>query len=471
MSARPTARRPHRAARWAAAVALGAALAAGVGAVGAGRGGSAHAAPSQQATPTPVTLSGTLRREASPLCAAARWRLEPCGDGAATRIGSTGLPLDTYADLEVTLTGRLSSCPGGSPFIDVSGISAHPCAAPTAAPNDPNLALGRPVQVPTGSADPNGGQVNDGSTATAWRAPGSAASWLYVDLQSEQSIHKFVFRWGAGHAVRYGIYMWDRGNGAGGDWSALYFNPAGRGGDETVVVPLVRAQVFLLYLVTPADAALGFELREWEVYGRQATNLARGHHVDASSEQPLYPARHAVDGDDATAWHGAAARRSTPPTWLRIVYSPLRADISAVRIVWDRAFARQYRVHLRADGEWLKAYFPLENDGWEVPNMVSWGTPFSVDEVWVVIDESDVTQDHVGIRELELYAQPPTAALAGALDLRAHLDRRPAASDADAAPLGRDAVTLGARLQTERWAADDPLAADPLAADPFAVAP
>ncbi len=461
MARRTAARR--RGWRRAAAAAGAAALSAALAAVFAPVDVPARAAPAQQATPTPVTLSGTLRRGASPGCPAAAWRLEPCGGGAPVPIGSTGLPLDGYADLEVTLTGRQNSCPGGGAFVDVSGISAHPCAAPTAAPNDPNLALGRPVQVPAGNPDPNGGQVNDGSTATAWRAPGGAVSWLYVDLQSEQSVHKFVFRWGAGHAARYGIYMWDRGNGRGGDWSALYFNPAGRGGDETVVVPLVRAQVFLLYLVTPADAAAGFELREWEVYGRQVTNLARGHHVDASSEQPLYPARHAVDGQDGTAWHGAAARRMTAPTWLRVVYSPLRADISAVRILWDRAFARQYRIHLRADGEWLKAYFPLENDGWEVPNAVSWGTPFSVDEVWVVIDESDVAFDHVGIRELELYAQPPSATLAGALDLRAYLDRQPAATDADAAAaLGRDAVAQGARLQVERWASDDPRPLDPI---------
>lgn len=405
----------------------------------------AVAAPVQQQTPTPtpVVLNGVLKALASPSCPAAGYELEPCDGGAPIPIGSS-LSLAGYVNLQVSINGRARSCPGGGSYVDVTGISPHPCASPTAVAPDPNLALGKPVQIPPANPDQNGGRINDGDPDSVWRAPGGGASWLYIDLQSQQNVHKFVFRWAAGNAKRFGIYMWDPGNGASGDWSALYYTPEGKGGDETVVVPLVRAQVFLLYLVEPAKSERGFELREWEVYGAEVTNLARGHHVEASTERPLNPAHDAVDGDDTTAWHGEAARRTTPPTWIRVVYAPLRAEISAVRILWASGYALQYRVHFRADGEWLKAYVPLENDRPDWPNVVSWRFPLSVDEVWVVIDNSDVNHDFVGIRELELYAQPPSEQLDR---LTASLDPRHA--------LSGGIVVQGARLQALRPLAGD----------------
>lgn len=384
-----------------------------------------HAAPAQQQTPTPtpVTLSGTLRRGSSPNCpGVALWQLEPCFGGAPTLIGSS-LSLESYADLEVALTGRTRSCSGGGNYVDVTGISAHPCAPPTAVAADPNLALGKPVSIPADNTDRNGAAINDGDPATAWRAPGDKASWLYIDLQSERSVHKFVLRWGAGHAGRFGIYMWDRAarvNGANGDWSALYYNPSGKGGDETIVVPAIRAQVFLLYLVAPpADqAGMDFELREWEVYGAEMPNLARGHHVEASTERPLNPAAFAVDGSTDTAWHGEPVRASSQPTWLRVVYTPLQAEISSVRILWDAGYAFQYRVHFRAGGQWLAAQFPMENDQYAEWNVISWRFPLSVDEAWIVVDRSEVTHDYVGIRELELNAQPPNQLSFSSLDVR-----------------------------------------------------
>jgi len=391
-------------------------------------------APAQQQTPTPVTLDGVLRPFSSASCPSVQYRLEPCDGGAPVLIGSS-LSLADYANLAVAINGRSRSCPGGGSYVDVTGISPHPCASPTTVASDPNLALGKPVQIPPGNPDQNGGRINDGDTASLWRATGGA-SWLYIDLQSEQNVHKFVFRWGAAYAKRFGVYMWDPGNGPSGDWSALYYTPEGKGGDETVVVPLVRAQVFLLYLVEPSNPDIGFELGEWEVYGSAVTNLARGHHIEASTERPLNPARHAVDGDESTAWHGEAARRMTQPTWLRVIYAPLRADISAVRILWAGGYALKYRVHFRVDGEWLKAQFSLENDRPDFPNVVSWRFPLSVDEVWVVVDESDPNHDYVGIRELELYAQPPSDQ---ALQFATSLDPRRA--------LIGDVVVQGARLR------------------------
>lgn len=411
-----------------------------------------HPAQQQTPTPAPVTLNGVLRRGSSPNCpSVALWRLEPCDGSAPTLIGSP-LSLESYADLEVTLTGRVRTCPGGGSYVDVSGVSAHPCAAPTAVAADPNLALGKPVQIPADNPDRNGGAINDGNAATAWRAPSDKASWLYIDLQAERNVHKFVLRWGAGHAGRFGIYMWDRAarvNGANGDWSALYYNPSGKGGDETIVVPAVKAQVFLLYLVAPPADQPGadFELREWEVYGADMPNLARGHHVEASTERPLNPAAYAVDGSVDTAWHGEPARASSQPTWLRVVYAPLRADISAVRILWDAGYASRYRVHFRADGQWLAAQFPIENDQSNEWNVISWRFPLSVDEVWIVIDRSVVTHDYVGIRELELNAQPPGQSAFSSLDPRRALTGDVVVTGARlmraAMPIG-DAITDGA---------------------------
>jgi hypothetical protein len=71
-------------------------------------------------------------------------------------------------------------------------------------------------------------------------------------------------------------------------------------------------------------------------------NLGR---IDLRGPGP-YPARNAVDGDPETRW----SSDWSDPQWITVDLGSV-ADISRVRLSWETAYARAYRIEVSTDGE------------------------------------------------------------------------------------------------------------------------
>ncbi|HEY6548855.1 MAG TPA: discoidin domain-containing protein [Vicinamibacteria bacterium] len=67
-------------------------------------------------------------------------------------------------------------------------------------------------------------------------------------------------------------------------------------------------------------------------------------HIDLSAPGP-HPASHAVDGDPATRWSSAF----DDPQWITVDLGSVH-EISRVRLVWEEAFGRTYKIEVSTDG-------------------------------------------------------------------------------------------------------------------------
>ena len=58
-----------------------------------------------------------------------------------------------------------------------------------------------------------------------------------------------------------------------------------------------------------------------------------------------YPAKNAVDGDPATRW----SSEWSDPQWITVDLGS-ESEISRVKLSWEKAFARAYRIEVSTDG-------------------------------------------------------------------------------------------------------------------------
>ncbi len=323
------------------------------------------ATPMPTATPSPtaVLLQGQLLPYSGGCPAEAAVRL--CSTGRSVPI-SAGFDLSAYQYLDVNVEGVETICPStGEAVVLVSSIRALPagCSAPTPTPppsptpsTTDNLALGRTVRVSLEVPGYGASLATDGDPATAWYAA-SETAWAYVDLGTERTLNQVVLRWSDPFAARFGIYAWDAPR---GQWSGLYWNDTGRGGDETISLPPTYARYLLLYAVGSSAPQGGFAVGELEVYGRQRPNLALGASLVASGAQECCPPWLAADGDFATGW---ASRRGNPAPWYRL-HLPPATDITEVRLYWDHfAFPTTYSLVFYQAGEARQLIVPAAPPG------------------------------------------------------------------------------------------------------------
>ncbi|MFI6938579.1 discoidin domain-containing protein [Streptomyces sp. NPDC050418] len=81
--------------------------------------------------------------------------------------------------------------------------------------------------------------------------------------------------------------------------------------------------------------------------GGEAQLLSRGKPATASStETTSFPASKAVDGSNTTRW---ASKEGVDPQWLRIDLGA-QVNVSKVKLLWEAAYAKAYRVEISADG-------------------------------------------------------------------------------------------------------------------------
>ncbi|MEU4729919.1 discoidin domain-containing protein [Streptomyces sp. NPDC023588] len=105
----------------------------------------------------------------------------------------------------------------------------------------------------------------------------------------------------------------------------------------------------LLLVATAVFALVGGLLLAWPERAGAATDplISRGKPATASStETSSLGAKNAFDGNPATRW---ASAEGADPQWIRVDLGA-SATVSRVRLTWEAAYARAYRVEVSADG-------------------------------------------------------------------------------------------------------------------------
>jgi hypothetical protein len=168
-----------------------------------------------------------------------------------------------------------------------------------------------------------------------------------------------------GDLVRYNLMASGKYVDGGTGFAHLAFTQTGPG-RFTVTAP-GRLGVWKVYVYAyDGQGNVGIEQRSFRVVppAEPGTNLARGRPVTASSFQPtgdggpFTPAR-ATDGDYATRW----ASDWSDPQWFQVdLGAPAR--IRHVRLAWESAYGRSYRILTSGDGtNWTPAYTTTTGDG------------------------------------------------------------------------------------------------------------
>ncbi len=361
---------------------------------------------------TSESLSGRLENLVVG-CSPSNAALYECGTGTSIALRSLTSLDPSLFGREVSVEGYWADCSGGAGrYFVIESVVPTLCGAPTPTPaptpitTRDNLAFRAPV---TASGDVPGRikeYLTDGDPVSEWHAPAAELVYASIDLGSERAFNSFVLRWGESYATRFAIYVWDTRLGEKGDWHRVHFVTSGRGGDEEITIARADSRYILLWMVDSSTPGDGFDLREWEVYGVDAPNMALGCAAHVSSAGAGFPGWFANDGNLGTQWASDVDIVPADRTPYIYVRCPTRIDFSTLRLFWDdESWPRYYRVAFYQDGNLLPIWFSADNpdgglDWFSLPSEIS------IDTVLVFVDVKRSGYRGVRLGEFELYGLP-----------------------------------------------------------------
>jgi hypothetical protein len=287
-------------------------------------------------TPNPMSLIGKLRIKNPTDPCRHDALLSECFTGSQLLIRSD-TDLSGLIDYDVRIEGVTMACESGSgTYFQVQTIGVLPSGCgptptppptPTALPNE-DLAHNAPVTVRDELPGFPGTNVNDGDLNTSWRSD-RGATWIYLDLGKGQAVNRtfnqVVLEWGATYATRYAMYTWENGT-----WSGFYQTLGDAdGGQDKISLPRIYSRFVLLYLLESSAPGGGYDLHEWQIYGRETPNQALGGAVEVNSAQPGQPGYLANDGNYDTFW---ASVPFYGDPWIRVRLPG--TYIAEVRLYW-----------------------------------------------------------------------------------------------------------------------------------------
>ncbi|MFB6726670.1 discoidin domain-containing protein [Kribbella sp. NPDC056345] len=157
---------------------------------------------------------------------------------------------------------------------------------------------------------------------------------------------------------------------------ALVGTPSSGNGPFTVTVPQ-RLGVWKLYdYVRDGRGHVSIETRSFRVVAPpvEGTNIARGKPATASSYQQTgngapFPPSNVTDGNNATRW----ASDWADPQWVQVDLGQV-TSFDRIQLIWEGAFAREYRVEVSDDGNaWRPLYSTAAGNG-DVDDITTGGT-------------------------------------------------------------------------------------------------
>ncbi|MET7280134.1 discoidin domain-containing protein [Kribbella sp. NPDC005582] len=157
---------------------------------------------------------------------------------------------------------------------------------------------------------------------------------------------------------------------------ALVGTPSSGNGPFTVTVPQ-RLGVWKLYdYVRDGRGHVSIETRSFRVVAPpvEGTNLARGRPATASSYQQTgngapFPPSNVTDGNTATRW----ASDWADPQWVQVDLGSVQS-FDRIQLVWEGAYAREYRVEVSDDGNTWRALYTTAAGNGDVDDITTGGT-------------------------------------------------------------------------------------------------
>jgi hypothetical protein len=186
--------------------------------------------------------------------------------------------------------------------------------------------------------------LGDGDRSIAWRSAADGTQWAGVTLPRGSWVTKATIDWTEEPATDFVVQTSQNGV----DWTDQAHTIDGDGGvDEVPINPTPATHVRVL-LLDGAGGAYG--IRELSV--ASSVNLA----IDSATRASGYAGYNLVyalaDGDPTTRWRGNNADSS----WAQVELGESK-PVSTVRLSWEAAFAKAYKIQLSDDGAtWRDAY-------------------------------------------------------------------------------------------------------------------
>jgi hypothetical protein len=246
---------------------------------------------------------------------------------------------------ENTIAYKYDTCDSGNVNLDALIVGAAGEAL--------NLALHKPV-LASSSVDlaSRPSNVVDGSVATGWSSALSGTHWIWADLGAVYRINHVVLNWGEAFSRTYQVQMSNDDD----NWFTIYSAAPSNGEiDDLSTVGIGR------YIRVHGTSFEGpGSLREFEVYGRPAVNLALCMTATASSSETMSLApKYAVDGNIGTRWSSVF----TDPQWIQVDLGAV-SGIGPIVLNWETAYAKAYTIEVSNDGlTWTTIYSTTTGNG------------------------------------------------------------------------------------------------------------
>ncbi|MFF7291097.1 discoidin domain-containing protein [Microbacterium sp. NPDC008134] len=186
--------------------------------------------------------------------------------------------------------------------------------------------------------------LGDGDTASAWHSASDGTQWVSTRLPRGSWVTKATIDWTDAYATEYVVQTSPNGV----DWTDRAAVTGGDGGvDEVPINPTAAEHVRVLLL---DGEGAGYGIRELTV--ASSVNLA----IDSATRASGYAGYNLVfslaDGDPNTRWRG----NNADSAWAQIDLGSSK-PVSTVRLSWEAAFAKTYKIQLSDDGRaWRDAY-------------------------------------------------------------------------------------------------------------------
>lgn len=197
-------------------------------------------------------------------------------------------------------------------------------------------------------------RVVDFNATTFWESAATDNEWMIVNLGSAHTITQVGLGWDAAYGLRYEIQVSLDGI----NWTAVYVENSGDGGEDTITGLNATAQYVRFWGVERGTAA-GYALREFELYGTEvgATNLALNRPTVASSSrnQCRIPLK-VNDGNSGTRWES----NWTNSQW---IYVDLGVPTAFNKVIlhWEAAYALQYQIQVSNNASTWTTVFTESN--------------------------------------------------------------------------------------------------------------
>ena len=239
----------------------------------------------------------------------------------------------------------------------INGGSSEP-DVPIVNPAGQNLAKGKTVTASSIENDNmKAANAVDGNEGTRWASSWNEDEWITVDLGATYSVSSVFLNWEGAYASQYKIQTSTNGN----SWTTVKNVTDGKGGKETVTFTATNARYVRMQGVKRA-LPYGYSLWEFEVYGNTAASedgsisiprsfneikytQASSGVTTSGSENDVFAAKNAVDGNEGTRWSSNFADNAWITVDLGKTYS-----VDKVILNWEGAYGKAYKIQTSTNG-------------------------------------------------------------------------------------------------------------------------